>query len=46
MASMEVSFLAWSLTLPKALVILGSYVLGGASGYGLFQVVKLAIEKM
>ena len=36
----EVSFLVWSVTLPKVLLILGTYVLGMFSGWGLVELVK------
>jgi uncharacterized integral membrane protein len=39
-ASMDVSFLFWSMTMPKVLLILGTYVLGLVSGWGLVEVIK------
>jgi uncharacterized integral membrane protein len=45
-ALVDIKFLAWTLSLPKALVIVSSYLLGAASGYGLFQFIRLAIQKI
>ncbi len=39
-ASMDVSFLFWSMTMPKVFLILGTYVLGLVSGWGLVEVIK------
>ncbi len=39
-ASMDVSFLVWSMTMPKVFLILGTYVLGMFSGWGLVEVIK------
>ncbi len=39
-ASMDVSFLVWSMTMPKVFLILGNYVLGMFSGWGLVEVIK------
>ena len=38
--SVDVSFLLWSMTVPKVLLILGTYVLGVFSGWGLLAVIK------
>ena len=35
-----VSFLAWSLSIPKVFLILGTYVLGMFSGWGLLAFMK------
>lgn len=39
-ASVDVSFLAWSLSLPKVFLILGTYLFGMFSGWGLFHLVR------
>ncbi len=39
-AGVEVSFLSWSVTIPKVFLILGTYVLGMFSGWGLVEVLK------
>ena len=39
-ASMDVSFLLWSMTMPKVFLILGTYVLGMLSGWGLVELIK------
>jgi uncharacterized integral membrane protein len=44
LAAVDVSFLVWSINIPKVVVILGSYVLGMITGWGLVEVVKLAIR--
>ena len=38
-----VSFLFWSLSIPKVFLILGTYVLGMLSGWGTVELVKRAI---
>jgi uncharacterized integral membrane protein len=38
--AVDVSFLVWSTSMPKVIVILGSYVLGMISGWGLVEVIK------
>lgn len=38
-----VSFLIWSLSIPKVFLILGTYVLGMLSGWGVVELVKRAI---
>ena len=40
LTSMEVSFLIWSTSVSKIVVILGSYVLGMLTGWGLFDLFK------
>jgi lipopolysaccharide assembly protein A len=38
-----VSFLVWSLSISKVFLILGTYVLGMLSGWGVVEVVKRAM---
>jgi lipopolysaccharide assembly protein A len=38
-----VSFLAWSMSIPKVFLILGTYVLGMFSGWGLLAFLKRAL---
>jgi uncharacterized integral membrane protein len=40
--AVNVSFLRWSMSLPKIFLILGTYVLGMLSGSGLVAVLKRA----
>jgi putative membrane protein len=40
--AIDVSFLFWSMSVPKFLLILGTYVLGTVSGWGLVELVKQA----
>jgi len=40
--AIDVSFLVWSMSVPKFLLILGTYVLGTVSGWGLVELVKQA----
>jgi uncharacterized integral membrane protein len=40
--SVGVSFLAWSTSVPKIFLILGTYVLGMLSGWGLVALLKRA----
>jgi uncharacterized integral membrane protein len=42
-AAMDVTFLAWSLSMPKVFFILGTYVLGMLSGWGLVELVKVLV---
>ena len=44
LAAVDVSFLVWSINIPKVVVILGSYVLGMITGWGLVEVIKLAVR--
>ena len=44
LAAVDVSFLVWSINIPKVVVILGSYVLGMVTGWGLVEVIKLAVR--
>jgi uncharacterized integral membrane protein len=39
-SSVEVSFLIWSATIPKVLLILVTYLLGVFSGWGLLALIK------
>ena len=41
----EVAFLMWSISIRKIFLILGSYVLGMLSGWGVVEVAKRVIEK-
>jgi uncharacterized integral membrane protein len=45
LAAVDVSFLVWSINIPKVVVILGSYVLGMVTGWGLVEVIKLAVRE-
>ncbi len=40
--AVDVTFLAWSASTPKVLLILGTYVLGMLSGWGLVELLKRA----
>jgi uncharacterized integral membrane protein len=40
--AVDVSFLMWSVSIPKVFLILGTYLLGMVSGWGLLEVVKRA----
>jgi uncharacterized integral membrane protein len=40
MASTDVAFLAWSISLPKVFLILGTYLLGMFSGWGVLELLK------
>jgi uncharacterized integral membrane protein len=42
-AAVDVSFLAWSFSVPKVFLILGTYVLGMLSGWGAVELLKRAI---
>jgi lipopolysaccharide assembly protein A len=41
-AAVDVTFLAWSVSVPKVFLILGTYLLGMVSGWGLLELVKKA----
>jgi len=41
--AMNVTFLAWSLSMPKVFFILGTYVLGMLSGWGLVELIKALV---
>jgi uncharacterized integral membrane protein len=38
--SVDVSFLFWSISMPKVFLILGTYLLGMFSGWGLLELAK------
>jgi putative membrane protein len=38
--SVQVSLLFWSMSLPKIILILGTYVLGMFTGWGLVELIK------
>ena len=38
--AIDVSFLFWSMSISKVVVILGTYVLGMVSGWGLVELIK------
>ena len=38
--SVQVSLLFWSMSLPKIILILGTYVLGMLTGWGLVELIK------
>jgi uncharacterized integral membrane protein len=40
--AVDVSFLVWTATLPKIFLILGTYLLGMLSGWGLLELLKRA----
>jgi uncharacterized integral membrane protein len=40
--TVDVAFFFWSLSMPKIFLILGTYVLGMLSGWGLVEVLKRA----
>jgi uncharacterized integral membrane protein len=40
--AVDVSFLIWSVNIPKVFLILGTYLLGMVSGWGLLELVKRA----
>jgi uncharacterized integral membrane protein len=42
-ASVDVSFLVWSFSAPKILLILGTYVLGMLTGFGVVGLAKQAM---
>jgi lipopolysaccharide assembly protein A len=41
--AIDVSFLHWSLSIPKIFLILGTYLLGMLSGWGAVELVKRAL---
>ena len=41
----EVAFLMWSISIRKIFLILGTYMLGMLSGWGVVEVAKRVIEK-
>ena len=42
--SVKVSFLKWSVNAPQVFIILGTYVLGMVTGWGLVEVLKRALR--
>ena len=42
--SVDVSFLAWSMNTPTFVVVLGSYLLGMVSGWGLVELIKKLMQ--
>jgi putative membrane protein len=40
----EVSFLVWSMTISKCMVIIGAYLLGMVSGWGLVELLKKSLQ--
>lgn len=42
--SVRVSFLAWSVNAPQVLIILGTYVLGMITGWGLVELLRRAFR--
>ncbi len=44
-ATVDVRFLIWSVTVPKVVLILGTYVLGMVTGWGLVEVLKRSLRK-
>ena len=43
-ATVEVNFFWWSMSTPKVFLILGTYVLGMVTGWGLVELAKRAID--
>jgi len=43
--SVEVSFLTWSVNAPMVFVILGTYLLGMVSGWGLVELLKRTLKE-
>jgi uncharacterized integral membrane protein len=43
--AVDISFLAWSMTISKCLVIIGAYLLGMISGWGLVGLFKRSLQK-
>jgi uncharacterized integral membrane protein len=41
-SAVDVSFLIWSVSIPKVFLILGTYLLGMVSGLGFIELVKRA----
>lgn len=42
--AIEVSFLTWSMSMSKVVVIIGSYLLGMVSGWGLVSLIKHSLK--
>jgi uncharacterized integral membrane protein len=45
LGAVEVSFLVWSVSISKCIVIIGAYVLGMVSGWGLVELIKHTLAK-
>ncbi len=45
LAAVEVSFLVWSISISKCVVILGAYLFGMVSGWGLMELIKHLFQK-
>ena len=45
LGAVEVSFLVWSVSISKCIVIIGAYVLGMVSGWGLVELIKQTLAK-
>jgi uncharacterized integral membrane protein len=45
LGGVEVSFLIWSKTISKCVVIIGAYLLGMVSGWGLVELFKKSLQK-
>lgn len=45
LAAVDVSFFFWSFSIPKTFLILGTYVLGMISGWGLVELVKMGFRE-
>ncbi|MGM0489842.1 MAG: lipopolysaccharide assembly protein LapA domain-containing protein [Planctomycetota bacterium] len=43
--SVEVSFLVWSVKAPQVFIIVGMYVLGMVTGWGLVELLRRAVRK-
>jgi uncharacterized integral membrane protein len=43
LASVDVSFLAWSVSIPKVFLILGTYLLGMVTGWGILGLIRRAL---
>ena len=42
--AIDVSFLTWSISMSKVIVILGSYLLGMVTGWGLVSLIKRSMK--
>ena len=40
LGSVEVSFLVWTMSIPKIMLILGTYVMGMLTGWGIIELIK------
>jgi len=45
LASVDVSFFFWSSSTPKTFLLLGTYVLGMLTGWGLIELIKMGFRK-